>query len=106
MFFTSAFCAANSGEIRSDFGWLQKSMATFPWSNTNLNRILLSNATKNITATLAFVQKLSQAKNFEEVVKLQTEFMGTQMNSFNEQSKVLSEIYTKAGEDAMKSPFV
>jgi hypothetical protein len=28
------------------------------------------------------------------------------MNSFNEQSKVLSEIYTKAGEDAMKSPFV
>jgi hypothetical protein len=87
-------------------GWLQKSMATFPWSNTNLNRILLSNATKNITATLAFVQKLSQAKNFEEVVKLQTEFMGTQMNSFNEQSKVLSEIYTKAGEDAMKSPFV
>jgi hypothetical protein len=53
------------------FGWLQKTMSTFPWSNTNLNRILLSNATQNITATLAFVQKLSQAKNFEEVVKLQ-----------------------------------
>jgi len=87
------------------FGWLQKSMATFPWSNTNLNRILLSNATKSITATLAFVQKLSQAKNFEEVVKLQTEFMGTQMNSFNEQSKVLSEIYTKAAGDAMNPLF-
>jgi hypothetical protein len=51
------------------------------------------------------VQKLSQAKNFEEVVKLQTEFMGTQMNSFNEQAKVVSEIYTKAAEDAMKTPF-
>ena len=87
------------------FGWLQKTMSTFPWSNTNLNRILLSNATQNITATLAFVQKLSQAKNFEEVVKLQTEFMGTQMNSFNEQSKVLSETYAKAAEDAMKNPF-
>ena len=87
------------------FGWLQKTMSTFPWSNTNLNRILLTNATQNITATLAFVQKLSQAKNFEEVVKLQTEFMGTQMNSFNEQSKVLSETYTKAAEDAMKNPF-
>jgi hypothetical protein len=90
------------GAMENYFGWLQNTMSTFPWSNTNLNRILLSNATQNITATLAFVQKLSQAKNFEEVVKLQTEFMGTQMNSFNEQSKVLSEIYTKAAEDAMK----
>jgi hypothetical protein len=84
--------------------WLQNAMSAVPWSNTNLNRILLSNATQNIAATLAFVQKLSQAKNFEEVVKLQTEFMGTQMNSFNEQSKVLSEIYTKAAGDALKHP--
>ena len=87
------------------FSWLQNAMSAIPWSNTNLNRILLSKATQNITATLTFVQKLSQAKNFEEVVKLQTEFMGTQMNSFNEQAKVLSEIYTKAAKDAMKSPF-
>jgi hypothetical protein len=88
------------------FGWLQKTMSTFPWSNTNLNRILLSNATQNVTATFAFVQKLSQAKNFQDVVKIQTEFMQTQMNSFNEQAKILGEIYTKAAEDAMKSPFV
>src|SRR6201982_2332198 len=81
------------------FSWLQNAMSSVPWSNTNLNRILLSNATQNITATLAFVQKLSQAKNFGEIVKLQTEFMGTQMNSFNEQAKVLSETYSKAAED-------
>ena len=87
------------------FGWLQKTISALPWSNTNLNRILLSNATQSITATFAFVQKISQAKNFEEVVKIQTEFMETQMNSFNEQAKVLSEVYTKAAEDAMKAPF-
>jgi hypothetical protein len=87
------------------FSWLQNAMSAIPLSNTNLNRILLSNATQNITVTLAFVQRLSQAKNFEEVVKLQTEFMGTQMNSFNEQSKILGEIYTKAAEDAMKNSF-
>src|SRR6201981_1097134 len=87
------------------FSWLQNAMSAIPLSNTNLNRILLSNATQNITATLAFVQRLSQVKNFEEVVKLQTEFMGTQMNSFNEQARVLSETYTKAAQDAMKSPF-
>jgi hypothetical protein len=91
------------GTMENYFGWLQKTMSTFPWSNTNLNRILLSNATQNITATFAFIQKLSNAKNFEELVKIQTEFMEAQMNSFNEQAKVLSEIYTKAAEDAMKT---
>jgi hypothetical protein len=92
------------GAMENYFGWLQKTMSTFPWSNTNLNRILLSNATQNVTATFAFMHKLSQAKNFQDVVKIQTEFMETQMNSFNEQTKILSEIYTKAAEDAMKTP--
>jgi hypothetical protein len=50
------------------------------------------------------VQKLSQAKNFQDVVKIQTEFMETQMNSFNEQAKILGEIYTNAAQDAMKTP--
>jgi len=90
------------GAMENYFGWLQKTMSTFPWSNTNLNRILLSNATQNVTATFAFLQKLSQVKNFQDVVKIQTEFMETQMNSFNEQAKILGEIYSKAAQDAMK----
>jgi hypothetical protein len=94
------------GAMENYFGWLQTTMSsTFPWSNTNLNRILLSNATQNVTATFAFVQKLSQAKNFQDVVKIQTGFMETQMNSFNEQAKILGEIYSKAARDAMKTPF-
>ena len=84
------------------FSWLQNAMSAIPWSNTNLNRVLVSHATQNVTATFAFVQKLSQAKNFQEVVKIQNEFMETQMNSFNEQAKILGEIYTRAAEDAMK----
>jgi len=87
------------------FGWFQNAMSAIPWSNTNLNRILLNNATKNVSATFAFVQKLSQAKDFQDVVKIQTEFMQTQMNSFNEQAKIIGEIYTKAAGDAMKTPF-
>jgi hypothetical protein len=46
------------------FGLLQKAVSTFPWSNTNLNRILLSNAGQNITATFAFVQKLQPSEEF------------------------------------------
>jgi hypothetical protein len=70
------------------FGWLQKTMSALPWSNTNLDRILLSYATKNVTATFAFVRNLSQAKNFQDVVKIQNEFMNAQLNSFNDQANV------------------
>ena len=84
------------------FSWLQNAMSASPWSDTNLNRVLVSHATQNVTATFAFVQKLSQAKNFQEVVKIQSEFMETQMNSFNEQAKILGEIYNNAAKDAMK----
>jgi len=83
------------------FCWLQKTMSV-PWSHTNLNRILLNQATQSVTATFAFVQRLSQAKDFQDIVKIQTEFTATQMKSFNEQAKILSEIYSKAAEDAMK----
>ena len=79
-------------------------MSALPWSNTNLNRVLLRNATQNVTATFAFVRKISQAKNFQDIVKIQTEFMQTQMNSFNEQAKTLGEVYAKAAADAMKTP--
>lgn len=102
---TEQMTKQTQGAMENYFGWLQKSMSTFPWSNTNLNRILLSNATQNITATFAFVQRLSQARTFEEVVKIQTEFMERQMISFNEQVKSLGEVYTKAAQDAMKTPF-
>ena len=89
------------GAMENYFGWLQTVMSAFPWSNTNLNRILLTHATENVTTTFAFMQKLSQGKNFQDVARIQTEFMQVQMNSFNQQAKILGEIYTNAAQDAM-----
>jgi translation initiation factor 2B subunit (eIF-2B alpha/beta/delta family) len=93
------------GAMDNYFNWFQNTMSALPWSNTNLNRILLSHATQNVTTTFASLQKLREAKNFQEVVKIQTEFMQMQMDSFNDQAKILSEIYSKAAQDAMKTPF-
>jgi len=90
------------GAMENYFGWLQTTTSALPWSNTNLNRILLSNATQNVTTTFAFMHKLSQAKSFQEVVKIQTEFMNAQLSSLNDQAKVIGEIYTKAAQDATK----
>jgi hypothetical protein len=93
------------GATENYFGWLQKSMSALPWTNTNLDRILLGHATQNVTATFAFVQKLSQAKNFQDVVRIQTEFMNAQLNSFNDQAKIIGEIYTNAATAVAKTPF-
>ncbi|MFZ2076922.1 MAG: phasin family protein [Xanthobacteraceae bacterium] len=92
------------GAMENYFNWLQNAMSALPWSNTNLNRILVSHATQNVTATLAFVQNLSQAKNFQDLVKIQSEFMSAQLNSFNDQAKIIGEIYTNAAA-ATKTPF-
>jgi hypothetical protein len=85
------------------FSWLQNAMSGSPWNNTELNKQLLSYATENVTTAVGLVQKLSQAKNLEEVVKIQTEFASKQLNSLNEQTKVMVEICTKAAQYAMKT---
>ena len=99
---TEQITKQTQGAMENYFGWLHRTMATLPWSNTNLNRVLLSNATQNVTTAFAFMHKLSQARSFQEVVKIQTEFMEKQMNSFSEQAKVIGEIYTQAAQDATK----
>jgi len=49
--------------------WYQNAMSASPWNNTELNKKLLSYATKNVTAAVGLVQKLSQAKNLEDIVE-------------------------------------
>jgi phasin len=82
--------------------WVQNAMSASPWVNNDLNKKLLSYTTENVTAAVEHVQKLSQAKSLDDVVKIQTEFMSKQLNSFNEQTKAIAEICTKAAQDATK----
>src|SRR5215831_14188103 len=78
------------------FNWLQNAMSASPWTNVDLNKKLLSYATENVTAAVGLVEKLSHAKNLEDVVKIQTEFMSKQLGSLTEQTKTIREICTKA----------
>jgi hypothetical protein len=87
--------------MESYFNWLHNAILASPWSN-NLNKKLLSYATENVTAAVGLVQKLSQAKDVEQVVKIQTEFMSQQLNAFNEQTKTVVEICTNAAQDMTK----
>jgi phasin len=57
-------------------------------------------AQRNITSSFEFVQKLVQAKDFQEVLKLQTDYIKTQMQVLTEQAKELGETTSKAAKNA------
>ncbi len=78
------------------FDWVQKSMSAFPLSNTDLPKKLLSYTTKNVAASFALANRLIHAQNLQDVVRIQTEFMEEQINTFNERVKELREAVAAA----------
>jgi len=74
------------------------------WGHNDLIEKMQTYTRKNVAAYAEFVGKLGQAKDFQEVIRIQTEFMQTQWNSFTEQARSLGEAYNKALADATK-PF-
>jgi hypothetical protein len=81
-------------------------MSASAWSNPELNKKLMSYTTENVAAAVGLIQKLSQAKDVEQVLKIQTEFMSKQLASFNEQTKTMVEICTKAAQNATKRSMI
>jgi hypothetical protein len=57
------------------------------------------------SAAHELAHKLSQAKDLQDVVRIQTEFMQMQLNAFGEQAKSLGEEFTKIATGVMKTPF-
>ena len=60
----------------------------------------MSFAQKNVAGSFEFMQKLVQAKDFQEVLRLQADYVKTQMQVLAEQAKELGESTTKAAKDA------
>ncbi len=85
------------------FDTLRKTVASSPSGGTEFGEKLKSYAEKNIAATHELVKQLSQARDFQDMVRIQTEFMQTQFNAFGEQAKNLSEACTKAMAGATKN---
>jgi len=60
-------------------------------------------AGQNIANAFGFAQKLTQAKDLPDLVRIQTEFMQTQLKSVSEQAKDLAESAGKVATDALKN---
>jgi hypothetical protein len=85
--------------------FFQKNMSASPWASTELNKKVTDYAQQNVDSAFGFAQKLTQAKDLQDLVRIQTEFFQTQLKSLTEQAKDLSDTATKAVAGASKGPF-
>lgn len=59
-------------------------------------------AEKNVMSSFDFAQKVVRAKDLQEVMRLQTEFLNTQMQALSEQAREIGAATTKATMDAAR----
>lgn len=69
-----------------------------------LNRKILDLAEENVASAFAHAQRLANARDFQEIMKLQADFLKAQMANLGEQARVISDAGAKtAAEFAEKT---
>lgn len=96
--------AQTRGAADDYFSLMQKAFSFYPVGGTELAERMKSYTEQNISAAGDFVRKLSQAKDFQEVIRIQTEYMQTQFGVCAEQTKGLTEAFTKSAMNGVKLP--
>lgn len=64
----------------------------------------MSFAERNMAASFEFAQKLVKARDVEEVVRLQTEYVKAQVQALNEQTRELAEAAARVAKDTTSKP--
>ena len=109
-----AFAEKSVGEARRAFeaymdaatkalGNVEQSAQAMQSNARDVGRKAIGFAEDNVSATLDFAQKLVQAKDAEEVMRLQTEFTQAQMKNLAEQTKALGDSAAQAGKSAFEA---
>ena len=86
------------------FDHLKKTVASAPSGGTEFGEKVKAYAEKNIAATQEFVRDLSYAKDIQDMLRIQMEFMRTQLEAFGEQANSLGEAYIKAASGQTRKP--
>ena len=86
------------------FDYVKQAISATPSGGNEFTERIKECAEKNITMTQEYLKHLSQARNFQDMVRVQTEFMQSMMNAAGEQTRSLAEAYTKTAADTAKKP--
>ena len=83
-------------------GSIEERGATVRAGAKDISAKALSNAEKNVQASLDYAQSLLHAKDLSEVMRLHSEFVQAQMRSLAEQASEMGQIMSRAAMDATK----
>jgi len=83
-------------------GSLEQRSATVRSSAREVSAKAVSNAEKNVQASLDYAQSLLKAKDLPEVMKLHGEYVTGQMRSLAEQASEMGQIVSRAAMDAAR----
>ncbi|HXX49872.1 MAG TPA: phasin family protein [Xanthobacteraceae bacterium] len=91
------------GAVDNYFNFMENAFSSYP-GGTELAEKMRSYTEQNLSAAQEFVQKLGRAKDFQDIIRIQTKFMQTQFSICAEQTRGLTEAFTKAATSALKPP--
>jgi hypothetical protein len=90
--------ARRAADTYCDF--VKQAIAATPSGGNEFAERIKGYAEKNITMTQEYLRQLSQVRNFQDMVRIQADFMQSLMKAFGEQS--LGEAYKAAADTARK----
>ncbi len=87
------------GAIANYFQLVEKSISASPLGATDQTKTFRNYVERSVAASFGLSDKLLRAKDFQDVLRIQTEFFQTQLKALTEQSKDLCGTATKAASD-------
>jgi phasin len=92
------------GAMTNYFQFLEKSMSTSPLGETDQARKFRSYVERNVAASFEFSDKLLHAKDFQDIVRIQTEFFQTQLRALTDQNKGLGDNAATTASEVINVP--
>jgi hypothetical protein len=87
------------------FGFVQSAFSSLPMTSPELMDKIKHFTEENIGTSREFVQQLSRAKDIQDIIRIQSAYMQDQFYALTEQSKSLTETFTKAATSNVQKPF-
>lgn len=87
------------------FNFVQRAFSSFPFGSPELTEKMKRFTQINLAEAENFARNLSQAKDFQDAVRIQTEYMQNQFHAFGEQTRSLTEAFTQSATGVVKNPF-
>jgi hypothetical protein len=88
--------------IANYFRLVEKSISAAPLGATDQTKTFRNYVERSVAASFGLSDQLLRAKDFQDVVRIQTEFLQAQLKTLTEKSKDLSGTTTEAASDVTR----